>query len=140
MRKNLNKIIIIILSFIALSFIIYNIKGYNFYFKFTNFTERFNRKGIYTDYQNNGKKKTNVEKNKGGKSKLINNNEFSKFDINSADMHKLIMLPGIGFKTAQKIINYREINGPFQSFNDLTKVNGIGPKKVENLKKFIIFK
>ncbi len=54
-------------------------------------------------------------------------------DLNTADAAALDTLPGIGPSTAQKIIAEREANGPFASLEDLTRVSGIGPKKLEQL-------
>ncbi len=54
-------------------------------------------------------------------------------DLNSADATQLDSLPGIGPATATKIIADRERNGPFRSVADLTRVPGIGEKKVAQL-------
>ena len=67
--------------------------------------------------------------------------EFRKKDtqtvnINTADKTELVTLPGIGEKTAEKIIEYRNIT-PFKCREDLMKVNGIGEKKYELLKELI---
>lgn len=55
-------------------------------------------------------------------------------NINMADQSQLDSLPGIGPALAQKIIQYREVNGPFKSIDDLKNVSGIGDKNYENLK------
>ncbi|MBR3973266.1 MAG: helix-hairpin-helix domain-containing protein [Oscillospiraceae bacterium] len=57
--------------------------------------------------------------------------EAGLIDINTADVPLLQTLPGIGEVIAQRIIDYREANGPFQSIGELTKVEGIGEKKLE---------
>lgn len=54
-------------------------------------------------------------------------------DLNSADAAALDTLPGVGPSTAQKIVADREANGPFASVEDLGRVSGIGPKKLEQL-------
>lgn len=54
-------------------------------------------------------------------------------DINSADAAMLDTLPGVGPSTAAKIIADREANGPFASVEDLGRVSGIGPKRLEQL-------
>jgi competence protein ComEA len=40
-------------------------------------------------------------------------------------------LSGIGQKKAEAIVSYRQMNGPFQSIEDLAKVRGIGEKTIE---------
>lgn len=55
-------------------------------------------------------------------------------DINHASVSELDALPGIGPSTAGKIVKEREANGPFASVDDLGRVSGIGPKKIEALK------
>ncbi len=58
----------------------------------------------------------------------------SAIDINSAGVDDLVQLPGIGQKTAERILSYRQENGKFQSIEDLMNVKGIGQKKFNKLK------
>ncbi len=60
-------------------------------------------------------------------------------NVNTATREELMQLPGIGPKTADAIIRYRETYGPFRSPEDLLKVKGIGPKKLEQIRPFITF-
>ena len=55
-------------------------------------------------------------------------------DINTASASELQDFPGVGKSTAEKIIAYREANGPFASCDDLTKVKGIGQGKLKKIK------
>ena len=54
-------------------------------------------------------------------------------DINSAGIEELMSLPGIGEKTAEKIIIKRNELGRFNSEEDIMLVPGIGSKTVERL-------
>lgn len=54
-------------------------------------------------------------------------------NINTATAEQLQTLPGIGPALAQRILSYRAENGPFSSVAELTKIEGIGIKRLENL-------
>lgn len=58
-------------------------------------------------------------------------------DINTANVHELRILPGIGKITAEKIVAEREANGPYRSVDDLTRVKGLGRRKVETIAEMI---
>lgn len=51
-------------------------------------------------------------------------------NINTATRAQLESLPGIGEVLAQRIIDYRDANGPFTSVTQLTRVSGIGEKRL----------
>lgn len=56
--------------------------------------------------------------------------ESGKLNINRASAAELETLDGIGPATAQKIIDSRNTDGPFSSIEDLTRVSGIGEKRL----------
>lgn len=60
-----------------------------------------------------------------------------KVNINTADAAALDTLPGVGPSTAAKIIAERESNGPFATVDDLGRVSGIGPKRLDALRDLI---
>ena len=47
-------------------------------------------------------------------------------DLNSASMEDLMLISGIGEKTAEAIVTYRETQGPFRDLSGLKQVRGIG--------------
>lgn len=68
---------------------------------------------------------------------LANPVDTEKININTATLAELTTLPGIGEVLAQRIIDYREANGPFASPEELTGVSGIGPKRLEAILEFV---
>jgi len=55
-------------------------------------------------------------------------------DINSATLEQLTTVPGIGPSLAQRIIEFREKQGPFQRIEDLLKIRGIGERSLEKIR------
>ncbi|HEX2984338.1 MAG TPA: helix-hairpin-helix domain-containing protein [Ignavibacteriales bacterium] len=58
-------------------------------------------------------------------------------NINLAGIDDLVKLPGIGEKTAVKIIELRKAKGGFIKIEDLKEIKGIGDSKLEKLSKYI---
>jgi competence protein ComEA len=61
-------------------------------------------------------------------------------DINAAGINELVKLPGIGEKTAEKIIELRIQRGKFKRLEELMDVKGIGEVKFNKIKKFLYIK
>ena len=57
-------------------------------------------------------------------------------DLNRASKEELMTLPGVGEKTADKIIEYRQ-TFQFKSIEDIKNIDGIGDKKFEKLKDYL---
>jgi competence protein ComEA len=58
-------------------------------------------------------------------------------NINTADSTQLQLVPGIGPSTAEKILQMRKSYGSFKSVNELTAIRGIGPKRLEKMRKYL---
>ena len=81
-----------------------------------------------------------VEKPKPKINNVIEYRISEKLMINTATVGEIYTrLEGIGPKTAQLIVDHRNKYGPFESFEDLEKVKGIGPAKISDNKHDISF-
>ena len=60
-----------------------------------------------------------------------------RVDINRADWAELSQLPQIGETLAKRIVESREQDGPFRSWDDLQRVRGIGPRTLAGLRPYL---
>ncbi len=74
---------------------------------------------------------------KTGSPKQGKNSDSEMVNINTADVEGLKKLKGIGPAMAQRIIDYREANGSFQTPEEIMQVKGIGKAKYAKLKEQI---
>jgi competence protein ComEA len=58
-------------------------------------------------------------------------------NLNTADSEELQLVPGIGPATAEKILQMRKAYGAFKSVDDLLAIRGIGPKRLEKMRKYL---
>jgi competence ComEA-like helix-hairpin-helix protein len=58
-------------------------------------------------------------------------------NINTADAAQLALLPRVGEKAAERIIEYRTEHGPFKKAADLMQVKGIGAKTFELMSQYV---
>ena len=61
----------------------------------------------------------------------------SLIDLNTASASELEALPNVGPSTAQSIIEYRDMYGPFASIEEIMNVTGIGPATSERIRDLI---
>ncbi|HSF19567.1 MAG TPA: helix-hairpin-helix domain-containing protein [Vicinamibacteria bacterium] len=65
------------------------------------------------------------------------NAEKPPIDLNTAGVEELTSLPGVGQKVAERIVAYREANGPFDKKEELMNVRGIGEKTFLKLERLV---
>jgi competence ComEA-like helix-hairpin-helix protein len=58
-------------------------------------------------------------------------------NLNAATSEELQQVPGIGPATAGKILQMRKTYGAFKSVDDLLAIRGIGPKRLEKMRKYL---
>jgi competence ComEA-like helix-hairpin-helix protein len=63
-----------------------------------------------------------------------------RININTATVAELTVLPQIGPRLAERIVEDRERNGMFDSLDDLTRVHMIGPRTVETIRAYVMVK
>src|SRR5271156_184878 len=59
-------------------------------------------------------------------------------NLNTATSEELQLVPGIGPATADKILQMRKSYGAFKSVDDLLAIRGIGKKRLEKMRKYLI--
>ena len=61
-----------------------------------------------------------------------------KVNINQASSTQIALLPRIGARAAERIVEYRKQHGPFARPEDLMEVKGIGEKLFQVLKPYVV--
>lgn len=57
-----------------------------------------------------------------------------QIDINKATAVELTAIPGVGNAIAQRIVEFRDKQGPFRRVEDLLKIKGIGEKSFQKIR------
>lgn len=60
-----------------------------------------------------------------------------QIDINEANWPEFTLLPDVGEVLARRIVESREVEGPFADHDDLTRVKGIGPKTLQKIRPYL---
>lgn len=88
-----------------------------------------NQSSVEGNTASRASKTSSPEQGKNASGEMVN--------INTADVDGLKKLKGIGPAMAQRIIDYREVNGSFQTPEEIMQVKGIGKAKYAKLKEQI---
>lgn len=60
-----------------------------------------------------------------------------RIDLNAASVEELMLLPGIGARLAERIVEHRQASGRFESLEELGAVHGIGPAKARSAAEYL---
>jgi competence ComEA-like helix-hairpin-helix protein len=71
---------------------------------------------------------------------IFQDENLGKININTADRELLMSVSGIGERLAQRIIEYRIINGNFKELNELKNIKGINDYRFEKIKDYLILR
>jgi competence protein ComEA len=66
--------------------------------------------------------------------------EPARVNINTASVHELMTLSGVGRAIAERIVQHRQTQGRFQAPEDLRKVRGVGGGLLERNRDRIVVK
>ena len=61
----------------------------------------------------------------------------ARIDINVATARDLEAIPGVGPSTAAAIVWHRKVAGPFDEIDQLLRIKGVGPKRLEALRPYV---
>ncbi len=75
-----------------------------------------------------------VEQIQGG----LRESVLLRINLNEAEPRELALLPGVGPILASRIAENRIRLGPFASVNDLSRVHGIGPKTLDQIREICV--
>jgi competence protein ComEA len=61
-----------------------------------------------------------------------------RIDVNRADWPEFTLLPGVGETLARRIVDSRRAEGEFRTHEDLCRVAGIGPVRLEAIRPYLL--
>lgn len=61
-----------------------------------------------------------------------------KVDLNTASWPELAQLPNVGELLAREIVDSRTKQGPYRTAEDLLRVHGIGPQRLEGIRGYLL--
>lgn len=61
-------------------------------------------------------------------------------DLNAADAGALESLPGVGPSLAERIVAFRDLNGPFRSADELLDVAGMSERRLDEISPYLVVK
>ncbi len=104
----------------------------------------YNEMVIYVSTKSELKEKQNstnsISPSNNNSTTVTNNTDTcisTKVNINTASIEELTNINGIGEAKAQKIVEYRQVNGSFKSVEDIKNVSGIGDAFYDKIKDYI---
>jgi competence protein ComEA len=62
----------------------------------------------------------------------------TKVNVNQATAQQLTVLPGVGPKLAERIVEYRQKSGGFKSTQEVMNVKGVGERGLAKIQAFIV--
>ena len=68
---------------------------------------------------------------------FLENLANNPLNVNRASVDDLLQIPGLNFRIAQNIVQYRSSQAPFDTIDDLTNVSGLGQVTLERIRPYI---
>ncbi len=137
MTRREKYLVIGMVAVFAAGLLIFALNRLSFYQNYIDLTSIQHVGRITEDEPTENSRQPSPDPGRGPQSDGENTTVAPTVNINTADLHELESLPGIGRVTALNIIDYRTENGPFTDIDDLIHVKGIGEKKLEMLKRCV---
>jgi competence protein ComEA len=76
-------------------------------------------------------------KRKTDRTRAVSPAPIEPIDLNAADANQLASIPGIGPTLASRIVEFRRVNGPFASLDELADVAGMTQRRIDALAAYV---